>query len=124
MNLINDHIRYLGDQIAGLTVREATALTQYLHQTHGIEPAKRQTVLPPDKPVVPVTVPTHFDVVLEGYDQQQKLHVVRAQLDLGLREAMDTIQELPATLKQAVGKDEAEQLKQALEAVGGRVVLR
>jgi len=67
-----------------------------------------------------------FDVVLEGVGDKkiQVIKVVREVTSLGLKEAKDLVDNAPGTVKEAAGKDEAEQIKAKLEEVGASVVLK
>jgi large subunit ribosomal protein L7/L12 len=68
---------------------------------------------------------TEFDVVLKGAGAKkiQVIKVVRAVTGLGLKEAKDIVDSAPKTLKTAVSKDEAEDLKKQLEEAGAEVEL-
>jgi len=67
-----------------------------------------------------------FDVVLEGIGSKkiQVIKVVREVTSLGLKEAKGLVDNAPGTVKEAVTKDEAEQIKAKLEDVGASVVLK
>jgi len=67
-----------------------------------------------------------FDVVLEGAGDKkiQVIKVVRELTGLGLKEAKDAVDNAPTTLKEAAGKDEAEQMKAKLEEQGATVALK
>lgn len=67
-----------------------------------------------------------FDVVLEGAGDKkiQVIKVVREITGLGLKEAKDLVEGAPQTVKEAVSKDEAEQLKAKLEEQGAKVALK
>ncbi len=69
---------------------------------------------------------TEFDVVLEGIGDKkiQVIKVVREVTSLGLKEAKDLVESAPATVKEAVSKDEAEQIKAKLEEQGAKVGLK
>lgn len=69
---------------------------------------------------------TNFDVKLEKYDAASKIKVikeVRTFTSLGLKEAKELVEKLPAVLKKGVGKEEAEQMIEKLKAVGATAVL-
>ena len=69
---------------------------------------------------------THYDVELESFDAATKVKLikeVRGILGLGLKEAKETVESSPTWLKKELVKDEAESLKEKLEAVGGKVRL-
>jgi len=67
-----------------------------------------------------------FDVVLEGIGDKkiQVIKVVREVTSLGLKEAKDVVDSAPSTVREALGKEEAEQIKAKLEAQGATVVLK
>ena len=67
-----------------------------------------------------------FDVVLEGIGDKkiQVIKVVRELTGLGLKEAKDLVDGAPNTVKEAVGKVEAEEMKAKLENVGAAVALK
>lgn len=67
-----------------------------------------------------------FDVVLEGVGDKkiQVIKVVREVTSLGLKEAKELVDNAPGTVKEAVSKDEAEQIKAKLEDVGAAVALK
>ncbi len=69
---------------------------------------------------------TEFDVVLEGIGDKkiQVIKVVREVTSLGLKEAKDLVDGAPSTVREAVTKDEAEQIKAKLEEQGAAVALR
>ncbi len=70
---------------------------------------------------------TEFDVVLESFDASAKIKVlkeVRNATGLGLGEAKSLVEAAPKTIKEGVSKDDAEALKKAIEAVGGKVSLK
>jgi large subunit ribosomal protein L7/L12 len=67
-----------------------------------------------------------FDVVLTsaGDKKIQVIKVVRAATGLGLKEAKDLVDGAPNTVKEALGKDEADKLKAELEEAGAGVELK
>ena len=67
-----------------------------------------------------------FDVVLEGVGDKkiQVIKVVRELTSLGLKEAKELVDGAPSTVKEAVTKDEGEQMKAKLEEVGAAVALK
>lgn len=69
---------------------------------------------------------TEFDVVLSasGDNKVSVIKAVRAVTTLGLKEAKDLVESAPATVKEAVSKDEAEKMKKELEAAGAKVELK
>ena len=69
---------------------------------------------------------TEFDVVLTGAGDKkiQVIKVVRAITSLGLKEAKDLVDSAPKAVKEAVSKDEAEDIKKQLEEVGAAVEVK
>ena len=117
-------IATLGDEIAGLTLKEAVDLTDYMKDTYGIEPAAGGAVM--------MAGPgggdgdggseaqSEFDVVLEGAGDKkiQVIKVVREITGLGLKEAKAMVDGAPQTVKEKVSEDEANELKTKLEEAG------
>lgn len=69
---------------------------------------------------------TEFDAVLTaaGDKKIQVIKEVRAITSLGLKEAKDLVEGTPAPIKQGVSKQEAEEIKNKIEAVGGAVEIK
>ncbi len=69
---------------------------------------------------------TEFDVVLTGFGEAKVgvIKAVRTLTGLGLKEAKDAVEGTPSTIKEGVGKDEAEEVKKQLEEAGGSVELK
>ncbi len=67
-----------------------------------------------------------FDVVLEGIGDKkiQVIKVVREVTSLGLKEAKDLVDSAPSTVREAISKAEAEQVKAKLEEQGATVALK
>src|SRR5690242_12117643 len=121
----------LGDQIAGLTLKQAVDLAGYLKEKHGIEPAAggvvmQGTATPTAGPAEKAEEKTTFDVVLKaaGDKKIQVIKVVRAATGLGLKEAKDLVEGAPKTVKENLEKADAEKLKKELEEQGATVELK
>jgi large subunit ribosomal protein L7/L12 len=69
---------------------------------------------------------TEFDVILTSFGDKkiQVIKEVRAITGLGLKEAKDLVEGAPKALKEGVDKDEAEKVKEKIEAVGGQVDIK
>ena len=67
-----------------------------------------------------------FDVVLTGFGDAKVgvIKAVRTITGLGLKEAKDAVEGTPSTIKEGVGKDEAEEIKKQLEEAGGSAELK
>jgi large subunit ribosomal protein L7/L12 len=116
------NLEEIGDAIANLTLKEARQLSDYLKDEHGIEPpAATPTFIPSEPQKTVETAPTEFDVVLEGYDDKDKIKVikvVRAETSLGLREAKEAVEKAPYTLREAVSQEEADRILNLLKEAG------
>ena len=69
---------------------------------------------------------TEFDAVLTDYgaEKLKVIKVVREITGLGLREAKELVDAAPKLIKEAIGKDDAEEIKKQVEEVGGKVELK
>ena len=69
---------------------------------------------------------TEFDVMLTGFGEKKVavIKVVRALTGLGLKEAKDLVEGVPNAVKEAVAKDEAEDVKKQLEEAGATVDIK
>jgi large subunit ribosomal protein L7/L12 len=126
-------ISTLGDKLAGLTLKQAVELAEYLKETHKIEPAAGGVMMAPGggggagaAPAEKEEEKTTFDVVLKaaGDKKIQVIKEVRAATGLGLKEAKDLVEGAPKTVKEAMEKADAEKLKKALEEQGATVELK
>ena len=122
-------ITKMGDEIAGLTLKEAVDLADYMKDTYGIEPAAGGAVMMAGgggDEAGEAAEQTEFDVVLEaiGDKKIQVIKAVREVTGLGLKEAKEIVDGAPKTVKEKVSKDDAETIKTALEEAGATVGLK
>ena len=124
-------IKKLAEDIMGLTLLEANELKNLLKEEYGIEPAAGAVAV--------AAAPgagggdagggeekTEFDVILTSAGDK-KINVikeVRAITGLGLKEAKELVEGAPKPVKEAVSKDEAEELKKKLEEAGAGVEVK
>lgn len=123
-------ITKLGDELAGLTLKEAVDLGKYLKEAYGIEAASGGAVMVAAAggggAAAAKEEQTSFDVVLKGADAAKKIgviKVVRELTGLGLAEAKAFVEAPGKPVKQGVSKDEAEKIKKQLEEAGATVAL-
>ena len=121
----------LGEKIVSLTLKEAKELSDYLEEVHGIKPAAGGAVMmaaPTDGGggAAAVAEKTEFDVILEGFGDKKigVIKVVRAVTSLGLKEAKDLVEGVPAKIKEGLSKEDAEKLKKEIEEAGGTVSIK
>jgi large subunit ribosomal protein L7/L12 len=129
----SDKTKKMGDEIVGLTLKEAKELSDYLKDVHGIEPAAGGAVVmagggggggggAAEAPAAK----TEFDVVLEGFGDKKigVIKVVRQATGLGLKEAKDLVEGIPSKVKEGLSKEDAEKLKKELEEAGATVAIK
>jgi large subunit ribosomal protein L7/L12 len=117
------------EAIKTLTVLEAAELSKKMQDEFGIEayaPAAAAAAAPAGDGAAAVEEKDTFDVILTGSGDKkiQVIKEVRAHTTLGLKEAKDLVDQAPKPIKENVSKDEAEKIKQAIEAAGGTVELK
>ncbi|MCM2373152.1 50S ribosomal protein L7/L12 [Aporhodopirellula aestuarii] len=120
----------MGDKIANMTLKQAKELSDYLKDVHGIEPAAgggAVMMAPADGGGAAAAVEqTEFNVVLTSFGDK-KLNVVKVVKNItgaSLMEAKKMVEGVPATLKEAVSKEDAEKIKAEIEEAGGAVELK
>ncbi len=122
-----EKITQIVDLFTGLTVMEVLELQDAL-KDKGIEPAAAAAVIagPAGGGDSAAEEKSTFDVVLKsaGAKKIQVIKEVRGITSLGLKEAKTLVEDAPQPVKEGVPKDEAEQLKEKLEAAGAEVELQ
>ena len=122
---MSEKVTAMIEEIKGLTVLELSELVHALEEEFGVSAAAMAA--PAAGGAAPAAEKTEFDVVLAGFDAAAKIKVIKAVREitgLGLAEAKAAVEGAPKTLKEAVGKDEAEELKKKLEEAGAKVELK
>lgn len=115
------------DYLSNLPVIQICELVKELETKWGVSSAPVAQALPTvPTPVVEEEEPTQFDVILvdAGPNRVQVIKAVRELTTLGLKEAKELVDSAPVTIKEAVSKEEAADLKAKLEAAGGTVKLK
>ncbi|HEY0984534.1 MULTISPECIES: 50S ribosomal protein L7/L12 [unclassified Schlesneria] len=126
----DDTTKELGDKIVGLTLLQAKALSDYLKQVHGIEPAGGGVMMAAPAAgggaAAAVEAKTEFDVILTGFGDAKinVIKVVRGATGLGLKEAKDLVEGVPKPLKTGVSEDDAKKLKAEIEQAGGTAEIK
>ena len=121
-------IKKFAEELVNLTVKEVQELAQVLKDEYGIEPAAAAAVAVA-APAAGAAAPaeqTQFDVILTsaGQAKLQIVKVVKEITGLGLKEAKELVDKIPAPVKEKVSKTEAEQVKAQLEEAGGEVEVK
>ena len=127
----SDDAKKLGDQIAGLTLKEAKEVSDYLEQEHGIKAAAGGGAVMMAAPGGgdgggAAEAQTEFDVILTGFGDKKLdvVKVVKAITGASLMDAKKMVEGCPATLKEGASKEEADKVKADVEAAGGAVELK
>ncbi|GHF31958.1 50S ribosomal protein L7/L12 [Kordiimonas sediminis] len=118
----------LVEELSALTVLEAAELSKLLEDKWGVSAAAPVAVaaVAGGAGEAAAEEKDEFDVVLAdaGAKKINVIKEVRAITGLGLKEAKDLVEGAPKTVKEAVSKDEAEELKKKLEEAGAKVELK
>ena len=118
------------DYLANMTVLDLSTLIKELEEKFGVSAAAPMAMMaagPMAAEAAPVAEEqTEFDVVLTacGPNKIQVIKEVRAVTNLGLKEAKEAVENVPTTLKEAVSKAEAEEVKKKVEAQGATVEIK
>ena len=118
--------------IEQMTVLELSQLVKALEERFGVTAAPVAVAAAPAAGAAAAAAApaeeekTEFDVILldAGPNKIQVIKVVRELTQLGLKEAKDLVEAAPKPVKQGVSKQEAETIKQKLEAVGAKVEIK
>ena len=124
---MSEKITALIEEVKALTVLELSELVKALEEEFGVSAAAMAAPAAGAAAAEAVEEKTEFDVVLTGFDAAAKIKVIKAVREitgLGLAEAKAAVEGTPKTLKEAVSKDEAEELKKKLEEAGAKVELK
>ncbi len=117
--------------IASMSVLELSEFIKELEEKFGVSAAAPVAVAaagagPADAGAAAEEEQTEFDVILAGAgDQKIKvIKEVRAITSLGLKEAKELVESAPQAVKEGVSKEEAAEIKEKIEAVGGAVEIK
>jgi len=124
-------INSIVESISALTLGEAADLKKALEDKFGVTaaaPMMMGGMMPAagGAPAAAAEEKTEFDVVLAD-GGAQKINVIKAGREatgLGLKEAKDLVDGAPKTVKEGIGKADAEALKKKLEEAGAKVELK
>ena len=118
------------DFISNMSVLELSEFIKELEEKFGVSAAAPVAVAAagaaPAEAAAPAEEKTDFDVILASAgDQKIKvIKEIRAITSLGLKEAKDLVESAPQPIKEGVTKEEAQEIKEKIEAVGGSVELK
>ncbi len=123
-------LKDFAEQLVNLSVKDVNELATILKDEYGIEPAAAAVAVAgpaaADGGADAGDAQTEFDIILKsaGASKLQVVKAVKELTGLGLKEAKDIVDAAPKSVKEGVGKDEAEGIKKALEEAGAEVELK
>lgn len=114
------------DAIAEMSVMDVAELVTAMEEKFGVSAAAAVAVAGGADAGGAAEEKTEFDVVLAAIGEKKVnvIKAVRAATGLGLKEAKGLVDGAPSTVKEGVSKDEAEELKTALEEAGASVEIK
>jgi len=127
--MANEKVTALIEEIKTLTVLDLADLVHALEEEFGVSAAAPAAVAvaAPAAAAPAAEEKTEFDVVMTDFGAE-KIKVIKAVREivsgLGLAEAKALVEAIPAKIKEAVSKDEAENIKKALEEVGAKIEIK
>ena len=112
--------------IDNMTVLEMAEFVKELEEKYGVTAAAPTVAVAAAPGAVVAEEKTEFDVILAtvGDKKIQVIKEVRAITGLGLKDAKDLVEAAPKPIKEGVKKEEADEIKQKIEAVGGTVEVK
>lgn len=123
-------LKEFAEQLVNLTVKEVSELADILKEEYGIEPAAAAVAVAAGgggaEGGAAAEEQTEFDVILKsaGAGKLKVVKEVKGLLGVGLKEAKELVDGAPGTIKEAVSKEEAEKIKEALEGAGAEIELK
>src|SRR5699024_2501936 len=118
------------ESIAGMSVMDVVELVEMMEEKFGVSAAAPVAVAAGaaggDEAAGGAEEQTEFDVVLSSFGDNKvgTIKAVRAITGLGLKEAKEMVESAPATLKEGVEKEEAEDMKSKLEEAGASAEIK
>ena len=115
--------------IESLTLIQCSELVKALEEKFGVVAAAPVAAgAGAAAPAAAAEEKTEFDVVLTGFDAAKKVAIIKAVREvvpgLGLKEAKELVEGAPKTLKEAVSKEAAEEMKKKFEEVGAVIEIK
>jgi len=126
----NAAIDEIVEKIATLSAMDLADLSKAIQEKFGVTAAAPMAMMPGMIPgaagAAPAEEQTEFAVVLAAIGEKkiQVIKVVRELTSLGLKEAKDLVEGVPAKVKEGISKDEAASIKAKLEEVGATVEIK
>lgn len=114
------------EAVANMSVMDVCDLVKMMEEKFGVSAAAAVAVAGPAAAGAAVEEKTEFNVVMTGFgaNKIEVIKVIRAVTGLGLKEAKDMVEGVPATVKEGVAKAEAEDIKKKLTDAGATVEIK
>ena len=116
------------ETIANMSVLEVVDLISAMEEKFGVSAAAVAVAAAPAAGggAAPAEEQTEFNVVMTSFGDNKVnvIKVVRAVTGLGLKEAKDMVEGVPATVKEGISKDDAAAIKKQLEEAGAKVEVK
>jgi large subunit ribosomal protein L7/L12 len=112
--------------LSNLSVMDIAGLTKQLEEEWGVSAAPVAVAAGPAAVAEAVEEPTEFDVILKDFGAKkiQVIKALRELTSLGLKEAKELVEAAPKAVKEAVSKEECEDVKKKLEEAGAAVEIK
>ena len=124
--MASEKVTAMIEEVKALTVLELAELVHALEDEFGVSAAAAVAAPAAGGAAAAAEEKTEFDVVMTefGSEKIKVIKEVRGITGLGLGEAKALVEGVPAKIKEAVSKDEAEEIKSKLEEAGAKVELK
>ena len=124
--MASEKITAIIEELKGLTVLELSELVHAVEDEFGVSAAAAVAVAAPTEGAAAAAVQTEFDVILKsaGGNKIAVIKAVREITGLGLKEAKALVDGAPKAVKEQVSEDEANAVKEKLEAAGAEVEIK
>jgi large subunit ribosomal protein L7/L12 len=111
------------DAIAQMSVMDVCDLVSAMEEKFGVSAAAAVAVAGPAAAADAAEEQSEFDVVMTSFGSNKiaVIKAIRGITGLGLKEAKELVEGVPSPIKEAISKDEAEDLKKQLEEAGAAV---
>ena len=114
------------EAISNMSVMEVVELIEAMEEKFNVSAAAAVSVAVAGPAAAAAEEQTEFDVILKGFGENKVgvIKVVRTITGLGLKEAKDLVEGAPSTVKEAVSKADAADIKKQLEEAGATVDIK
>lgn len=123
--MASEKITAIIEELKTLTVLELADLVHAVEDEFGVSAAAAVAVAAPGEAAA-AEEKTEFDVILKsfGASKMNVIKVIRGITGLGLKESKELVEGCPKAVKEAVSKDEAEDIRKQLEEAGAEVEVK